>query len=83
MTEQPGGLPPQHQPHPTEDGMAWIVGSQPGLIFVQIFDATGVRVLFFTPDDASTLVRQIKEAMHKARTGLIVPGGGLVNGHGG
>lgn len=43
MTEQPGGLPPQHQPHPIPEGMSWIVGSAPGLIFVQVFDATGTK----------------------------------------
>jgi hypothetical protein len=66
--------------------MSWLVGSQPGLVFVQVFDATGVRFLFFSPDDAATLVRQIKEQLHRARSGLIVPGGGAdvphVNGHG-
>lgn len=72
MSEQTGGVPPQHQPHPMAEGMSWVVGHAPGLVFIQIFDATGMRFLFFSPDDAATLVRQIKEQMHKARTGLIV-----------
>ncbi|MFN8147958.1 MAG: hypothetical protein U0R76_10880 [Candidatus Nanopelagicales bacterium] len=86
MTEQTGGLPPQHQPHPLPEGMSWIVGSQPGVIFVQFFDATGMRVVFLSPEDASTFIRQVKEQMHRARSGLIVPGGGAdvphVNGRG-
>lgn len=82
MSEQPNGLPPQHQPHPLPEGMSWIVGSAPGLVFVQVYDATGVRVLFFTPDDAAVLVRQVKEQMHRARSGLIVPTGpSTLNGH--
>lgn len=88
MSEQPGGgLPPQHQPHPLPEGMSWVVGSQPGVIFIQILDATGIRFLFLSPDDESVLVRQIKEQIHRARSGLIIPGGAIpdvphVNGHG-
>lgn len=84
MSDQPGGLAPQHQPHPLAEGMAWIVASAPGMVIVQIFDATGSRVLFFAPDDAATFIRQVKEQMHRARSGLIVPGGGIdhVNGNG-
>lgn len=86
MTEQTGGVPPQHQPHPLPEGMSWLVSSAPGVVIVQILDATGMRVLFFSPDAAGVLVRQIKEQMHRARSGLIVPGGAAdvphVNGHG-
>lgn len=87
MTEQPNGIPIQHTPHPLPEGMSFAVGSQPGLVYIQVYDATGIRFLFLSPDDASTLIRQLKEQMHRARSGLIVPGGAAdiphVNGHGG
>lgn len=86
MSEQPGGVPAQHQPHPTPEGFSWAVAAAPGWIVLQFFDHTGSRVVFFNPDDAGTLVRQIKEALHSARSGLIIPDGSLlpnINGHGG
>jgi len=46
-------------------------------VVVVLVDAAGQRVVFFPPDHAAALGQQLIDSAAQARTGLIVPGGGL------
>lgn len=58
--------------------MQWLVQPHPaGFVVITIFDVSGQRVLVMQPDDAVSFIDDITTALPTARSGLIIPGGGL------